>query len=185
MGGGGNDRTPGGTSGPTTDDTKPSPPAQENQDPFGDSVAPQGQPQGELTLRKLADALQDDQSAKELVDRTGVSRERLEQIAKAYEKVKSSPAGPGREIEVKPGDQTPAKPGSNLPGFDRSQRIKSMNRANQDAMPQDFLRGMNEGVRSEPPPEWRDKVQGYKSRIARSKATGKKRTAQPTPAGAP
>jgi len=185
MGGGGNDQTPGGPSGPIKDDSKPSPPAQENQDPFGDSVAPQGQPQGDLVLGKLADALQDAQSAKLLEERTGMSREKLEQFVKAYEKMKSSPAGPGREIEVKPGEQTPAKPGSNLPGFDRSQRIKSTNRANQDAMPEDTLRGMNEGVRSEPPPEWRDKVQGYKSRIARSKATGKKRTAQPTPAGTP
>src|SRR5439155_21002670 len=98
------------------DDTKPSPRAQESSDPFGDNVAPQGQPQSDLVLCNLSDALKDDKSAKDLEDATGLSRERLEQMAKPYEKPKSGPAGPGREIEVKPGERAPAKPGENLPG---------------------------------------------------------------------
>jgi hypothetical protein len=136
-----------------------------------------------LTLRKLHEALQDDQSAKLLEERLGMTRERLEQIAKPYEKVKSAPAAPGRDIEVKPGEQASVKPGTNLPGFDRSQRIGTKNLTDRGSMPQDTVKGMNEGVRSEPPAEWRGKVEGYKSRIARSKVTAKPRAAQPKTSG--
>jgi hypothetical protein len=97
-----------------------------------------------------------------------MTREQLEQIAKPYEKPKAGPAAPGREIEIKSGEQAPVKPGTNLPGFG-SQRIGSKNRTSGEAMPEDPIRGLNEGGRSEPPPGWRDKVEGYKTRIARSK----------------
>jgi hypothetical protein len=164
------------------DDTKPTPPADQSPDAFGDTVAPNNQPQTELTLRKLHEALQDDKSAKLLEERMGMTREQLDQFSRAYEKPKSGPAVPGRELEVKAGEQAPVKPGTNLPGFG-SQRIGTKNRSSSDAMAQDSVREMNEGARSAPPPEWRGPYQGYKSRIARSQVTGRTRPAQPKPSG--
>ena len=100
---------------------------------------------------------------------------------KKYEKVKTGPAGPGRELEVKVGEQAPVQPGSNLQGFG-TQRIGTKNRTNRNSMPEDTLREMNEGGRSEPPPEWRGKFEGYKSKIARSKvAASRPRTPQQKP----
>ncbi len=148
-------------------------------------MAPQGQPQSDLTLRKLSDALQDDKTAKLLEERTGISRERLEQFARPYEKVKSGPAGPGRQIEVKPSDQEPAKPAPNLPGLDRTQRFGTKNIRERNSLPQDPIRGLKQDLRSEPPPEWRSKFEGYKSRIARSKVITPRRPAQPKPASNP
>lgn len=143
---------------------------------------PQGQPATDLTLRKLSDALQDDKSAKLIEDRTGISRERLEQLARPYEKVKTAPAGPGRKIEVKSRDQEPAKPASNLPGLDKSQRFSTKNVRERGFQPEDSLRELKTGFRNEPPLEWKGKFEGYKSRIARSKVSTNRRTAQPKPA---
>jgi hypothetical protein len=134
-------------------------------------------------LRNLGDVLKDDQAAKELEDRTGMTREQLEQFAKKYEKPKSGPAGPGREIEVKPGEQTPVKPGENLPGFDRTQRMDSKSIRERGTMPQDTVRNMEQGWRSEPPPEWRGKVEGYKTKLARSRVTPTRRATRPPAAG--
>ena len=183
TGGGGNSKGPGVSGvGENKDDTKPSPPADQSPDAGGDDVAPKNQPQTELTLRKLHDALQDDQATKRLEERTGMTREQLEQFAKAYEKPKSGTVAPGRELEVKTGDPAPVKPSSNNPGFG-TQRIGTKNRTNSDAMPQDSIREMNEGIRSEPPPEWRGKWEGYKSRIARSQVGAKPKTALPKSSG--
>jgi hypothetical protein len=146
-------------------------------------VAPQGQAQSNLVLKNLADALKDDQAAKELEDRTGIPRERLEQFAKKFEKPKPGPAEPGREIEVKPGDQTPAKPGENLPGFDRTQRMDSKSIRERGTMPQDTVRNMQQGYRFEPPPEWRGRWEGYKSKLARSHVLPTRRAARTPAAG--
>ena len=49
----------------------------------------------------------------------------MEQFVKKYEKMKSAPAGPGREIQVKPGDRDsgPIKPAANLPGIGRQEPV--------------------------------------------------------------
>jgi hypothetical protein len=112
-----------------------------------------------------------------------MTREQLEQFAKPYEKPKAGPAAPGREIEVKSGEQAPVKPGTNLQGFG-SQRIGTKNRSSGEAMPEESVGGgLNEGGRSEPPPGWRGKWEGYKTRIARSKVAARSRPAQPKPTG--
>jgi hypothetical protein len=181
--GGGGATGPGAVSGePAKDDSKPSPPAQEPEDPFGDTVAPQGQPQTDLVLRKLNEALQDDQRTKDLEQRTGFSRELLEQFARKYEKPNLGPAGPGREIELKPGEQTAAQqPSPNLPGVDRTLRHSTKNLREKGTMPQDTIRDMNQGVRFEPPREWKGKWEGYLIKLARSKVTPPRRTAKPSP----
>jgi len=147
-------------------------------------VAPKGQPQSDLVLRNLSDALKDEKSAKDLEDATGLSRERLEQFAKKYEKPKSGPAGPGREIELKPGERDPAKPGENLPGFDRNLGTDSRTIRERGSMPQDTVRNNMQGAYVDPPPEWRGKWEGYKTKLARSNVMPK-RAAQPKAAGGP
>jgi hypothetical protein len=146
-------------------------------------VAPQGQPQGDLVLRNLHDALKDDRVAKDLEDRTGLSREQLEQFATKFQKPKSGPAEPGREIEVKPGEQEPAKPAANLPGVDSTRRFNRKISRDAGSLPQDTIHNNVEGFRFDPPPEWRGKWEGYKSKLARSQVTAKRSAnAKTTPA---
>jgi hypothetical protein len=99
--------------------------------------------------------------------------------------VKSGPAGPGRKIEVPSKEQAPAKPAPNLPGFERTQHYGTRNITERGALPEDDIRGLKTDVRNEAPPEWRSKVEGFKTRIARSKVTTTRRPAQPKPAGNP
>ncbi len=158
--------------GPTTpksanDDTKESPRAAEVQDQGADSVAPANQPQSNLNLRTLHEAMQDDAKAKQLEDATGYTREQIEQFARRYEKVKSAPAGPGRNIDLKGADQTDAKPSGSFPGLDPSTRFSTKNRRDRGTAPQDQIRDNLEGIRLEPPPEWRGKFEGYKNKLAR------------------
>jgi hypothetical protein len=133
-------------------------------------VAPAGQPQSELNLRGLHELLKDDKTAKQLEKDTGYSREQLEQFTKRYEKAKSAPAGPGRDIDLKGGEQSDAKPSANLPGLDSSTRFSTKNRRERGIAPQDQgsdARGNLEGVRFQPPPEWRGKMEGYKNKLAK------------------
>jgi hypothetical protein len=149
-------------------------------------VAPKGQPQSELTLRELSEALKDDQTAKNLEDRTGLTREQWEQYARKYEKTKSEPAGPGREIEVKPGDQPAAKPATDLPRLDRTQRFSTNSVRERGAIPQEKVRNsLVEGLRYEPPAEYRGKWEGYRSKLSRSRVTSGRPTARPKPAAGP
>ena len=137
QGGGGQSRVGGGAASgagtanpnPPKDDSKPSPPAQEPENRGGDTVAPEGQPQSDLVLRKLHDVLNDPASAKDLEQRMNMTREQLEQFVTKFKKVKSGPAGPGRDINVKPGEQTPVAPAANLPGLDAKTRFSSKNHA--------------------------------------------------------
>jgi len=141
-------------------------------------VAPDGQPQSDLFLRKLDDALKNDVSAKDLEKETGLSREQLEQFATKYKQLKSAPAGPGRDIDVKPGEQTPAQPSPNLPGLDPSTRFSNKNRRDRGSAPQDQVRDNLEGIRFQPPPEWRGKFEGYKNKLA--KVAAPKRATSPS-----
>ena len=111
------------------DDTKPSPPAQEPEDLGGDNVAPAGQPQSDLnSCAELHEALQDParrQGPRGKNEYDAASRS-INSCTK-YSKVKSAPAGPGREIKVKPGEQTPVPPAADLPGLDLKTRFSSKN----------------------------------------------------------
>ncbi len=111
--------------------------------------------------------MNDPSKAKELEDATGVTREQVEQFAKKYEKVASAPAGPGRDINVKPGEQTPAQPSADLPGLKPSTRFNSKNIRNRGTQPQDEIHDHAEGIRFEPPPEWRAKYEGFRNRLAK------------------
>jgi hypothetical protein len=112
--------------------------------------------------------------------RSGYTREQLEQFAKKYEKLKTGPAGPGREIEVKPGEESkPSQPSPNLPGFDRTRRSSSKNITGKGTVAQDSMRENLQGARYEPPTEFRGKWEGFKSKLGRSKATSPARSPAP------
>ena len=167
---------------PKDESTKPvTTRADEPENPGGDTVAPKNQPQSDLFLRKLDEALQDDAKAKDLERDTGVSREQLEQFAKKYEKMKSAPAGPGRDIKVKPGEQTAAQqPSPNLPGLGSSVSFSTAARRKSGSAPQDQLRDNNEAIRLTPPAEFRGRLEGYKNKLMKVAAPTPKRPAAPS-----
>jgi hypothetical protein len=139
--------------------------ANEPESQGGDTVAPSGQPQSDLFLRKLDEALQNDAKARDLEKDTGLSREKLEQFAQKFKKLKSEAAGPGREIKAKPGEQPAATPSANLPGLSSSVPFSTINRRRAGSAPHDEVRENLEGPRMEPPPEFRGRWEGYKNRL--------------------
>ena len=119
QGGGGNQNQAGdpGSDQLAKDESKPSPPAQEPANGFGnDDVAPAGAEQTNLQLGGLADALKDAATAKELEERTGLNKEQLGELAKKYEKPKVGAGRAAKDVEVKVGEQAAVGPGANLPG---------------------------------------------------------------------
>src|SRR5208283_1989685 len=136
------------------DESKPSPKAVDPDNPTGEDIAPQGQSQTEMVLRTVKDLLAKDAVTPDLEKETGMTREQMEQFVKKYEAGKSAPAGPGREIEVKPGEQGATdKPSANLPGIDRQNRFSTKNLKDRGATSKDDVRNNLEGLRFTPPPE--------------------------------
>jgi hypothetical protein len=187
VGGGGHKD---GTGDPGTDQTsedtsKPSPPAQDADNPFGSNpdVAPRGIDQSNLTLRgfsdALKDALKDPNAAKELEEATHMSKAQLEQFARKYEKPNVAPGREAKDVELNVGEQPAAKPGTNLPNV--TQRTSSTKIAGRGDMPRDTVRGNNEGNRLAPPRELQDRVHGYTRRLGKIQ-TGSGRAAPAKPA---
>jgi hypothetical protein len=164
------------------DNSKPSPPAAEPENPPNDDVAPEGQAQSDMVLRAVKDLLANDKVTPDIEKATGMNREQMEHFVKKYEARKSAPAGPGREVEVKPGEpNTKDRPGSNLPGIDRQSRFTNKNLKDRGTMATDDARDNLEGIRFTPPPELRGKFEAFKSTLAKSRT----RTApRPAPARA-
>ena len=52
-------------------------------------------------------------------------------------------------------------------GSSSSTRFSTKNRRGSGTAPQDQVRDNNEGVRFQPPPEWRGKMEGYKNKLAK------------------
>jgi hypothetical protein len=144
-------------------------------------VAPEGQPQSDLFLQKLHDALNDPASAKDLEQASNMTREQLDQFVTRYTKAKSAPAGPGRDIDVKPGEQAAVPPAADLPGIDPRTRISSKNLRGRDTMAQDDVHSNFEDIRFQPPKELRGKWEAFKNRL--SKVPAPKRAAKPAATG--
>lgn len=142
-----------------------------------DTVAPRDRPQSDLVLRTVRDLLENQADTSDLEAATGMSRTEIEQFVKQYERIESGPAGPGREIEVEPGASgEDARAASDLPGLG-NHSISTRALKDRGSIPQDEIRDNQEGVRFAPPPEFRGKIEGYKSAVSRSRAA--------TPRGAP
>ena len=142
-------------------------------------MAPKGAEQSDLTLKGVHEILNDPAKLKDLEQRDGITRSQLEQFVRKFEKVKAAPAGPGREIKIKPGEQTPAKPSADLPGLDPSVKFNSKTRTDSGSMPQDQLSNNFEGMRFQLPPELKEKYQQYTKSIA-NVAVGKSPAAAPS-----
>ena len=123
-----------------------------------------------MVLRTVKDLLANDAVTPEIENATGMSKAQMEQFVKKYEQPKSAPAGPGREIDVKPGEPSEAvKPSANLPDLGGHTRFSSKNITDRNAMAQDTVRNNAEGIRFTPPAEFRGKVEGYKNALSRSR----------------
>jgi hypothetical protein len=171
VGGGGAGNEPTDVPGemPDKDDSKPAPRAQEPENvPLPDDIAPAGTDQSSLQLRGLSDALKDAATAKELEDATGMSKEQLEQFVKKYEKPTLKAGREGKDVEVKVGEQAAAAPAANNPGA--GVRTFTTDKIRQRGIATDTARGNLEGARDVPPPEFRERVEGYKNRLARIKS---------------
>jgi hypothetical protein len=181
TGGGGTARTGGAAGEPAKDETQPSKRADEPESgsTSRNDVAPENQEQTDLVLRTLQDVLKDPEAAKKLEQETGLNREQLDQFVSQYKKVKSGPAGPGREITVKDSaDVASSKPSANLPGLDARTPFTTKNLRNRGTMAQDDVRNNQEGIRFQVPSEWRGKYEGYKNKL--SKVPAPKQTVRPT-----
>jgi len=113
-----------------------------------------------------------------------MTKEQLEQFAKKYEKPKVGPGREAKEVEVKVGEQPAAKPGQDMPGAG-VQSFTTDKIRQRGGIPQDTARGNVEGGRDTPPPEFRDRVAGYHSRLGRIRRTTPRPAApqKPAPAG--
>ena len=112
------------------------------------------------------------------IARAGMNREQIEQFVTQYKKMKSGPAGPGREIELNSGEQTESKPSANLPGLDAKTPFSTKNVRNRGTIPQDDVRNNLEGVRYQVPSEWRGKYEGYRNKLG--KVAAPKRKSRPS-----
>ncbi len=140
-----------------------------------------------MVLRTVKDLLAKDAVTPDLEKETGMTREQMEQFVKKYEAAKSAPAGPGREITVKPGDREATdKPSANLPGFGRQERFSSKNQKDRGQTVHDDTKDNIEGISFKPPPEFRSKFEGYRTSLARTRSASANRAAPPrttAPAG--
>ncbi|MGZ3434260.1 MAG: hypothetical protein ACXVA7_21055, partial [Isosphaeraceae bacterium] len=184
--GGGGTAGPGWTGEKAKDDSKPSPRAADPENPSGEDIAPQGQSQTDMVLRTVKDLLAKDAVTPDLEKETGMTREQMEQFVKKYENIKSAPAGPGREIAVKPGDRERTEhPSANLPGFGRQERYSTKSQKDRGQMVRDDVQNNLEGISFKPPPEFRSKFEGYRTSLARTRsgASSRPAPARPAPAG--
>jgi hypothetical protein len=135
-----------------------------------------------MVLRTVKDLLAKDAVTPDLEKETGMTREQMEQFVKKYENVKAAPAGPGREIEVKPGDRERTdRPSANLPGFGRQERYSSKSQKDRGQMVRDDVQNNLEGISFKAPPEIRSKLESYKSSLARGRSGASSRTVTPRP----
>ena len=184
MGGGGRPGAGGALPKAAPQEDEPTAPVPQRDDVgAGDSVAPQDRPQSDLVLRTIRDLLDKKADTSDVEKETGMSRSEMEQFVKQYEKVQSEPTGPGREIEVKPGQSgESARAAANLPGLDpRATSTRAIRE--RGAMPQDEIRDNQEGVRFAPPAEFRGKVEGYKNALSRSRAPSAAPATRPASGG--
>ena len=139
-----------------------------------------------MVLRTVKDLLAKDAVTPDLEKETGMTREQMEQFVRKYENVKSAPAGPGREIAVKPGDRERTDhPSANLPGFGRQERYSTKSQKDRGQMVRDDVQNNLEGISFKPPPEFRSKFESYRTSLARTRsgAFSRPAPARPAPAG--
>jgi hypothetical protein len=168
-GGGAEPGAPGGN--PPPDETKASPRAETPPLNSEETVAPQNVPPSEFTLRKVQELLKDPDAAKKLEQETGFTREQMEQFVQKFQKdrMPKGAARPGEEVQVKPGEHQPAGPSANLPGINPQTRFSTQTLRDRGAVATDQVRDNLEANRLIAPPEFRERVEAYKSTLSRSR----------------
>ncbi len=175
--GGGAPSGPGGSTGgeKAADDSQASPRAETKQQGVEDTVAPNDQPQTDLTLRRYRDLLDKDQVTPELLNVIGMSKEELNQFVKKYEqKAKTDPI-PGREVEVKPGKTPGLDPNIKLPGIDPGISSSTQVVRDRGGIARDTTRNVVEAQRFAPPQELRAGFDAYRNSLSRSKVVSPSR----------
>jgi hypothetical protein len=135
-------------------------------------VAPEGQAQSELNLKKIHELLNDPAALKDLQQREGITKSDIEQFVRKYEKVAAPPPGPGREINVKPGEEKPVLPAKDLPELG-PHTFSSRAKTDRGSMPQDDVANNVEDLRFRPPAELREKLTDYNNSLAKKGPGGK------------
>jgi hypothetical protein len=123
--------------------------------------------------------LKENKVTPELEKDLGMSKEQLDQFVKKFEKAPKTAAGGGREIDVKPGTPQEIDPNRKLPELTTGATASTKQMRERGSFVQDTLRGNNEGVRFEPPPEYRAGFDAFKSSLLRSRAIEGGRPATP------
>ncbi|WP_406693396.1 hypothetical protein V5E97_20435 [Singulisphaera sp. Ch08] len=155
---------------PSTDDKGELPPRAETPPAnSAETVAPDV-PQTDLVLNKLEELLKRNQVTPELEQATGMSREEMEQFVTKMKKLDKAPAGPGREIQVKPGVDRTFDPNRTLPELNPNARLGNRTDRAKGSVAQDDLRDNVQGARFEVPRELRSGFEAYKSSLSRSKS---------------
>jgi hypothetical protein len=139
-------------------------------------VAPDGAQQSDLVLKGIHEVLSDPAKLKDL-EKNGITRSQIEQLGKKYEKMKSAPPGPGREIKVKPGEQTATQPAADLPELDKSLKFSTKTQTDRGSMPQDQIANNNEDLRFRPPSDLKSKLIDYNNSLSNKFPGGKRPTA--------
>ncbi|WP_020466405.1 hypothetical protein [Singulisphaera acidiphila] len=163
---------------PSTEDKGELPPRSETPPAnAAETVAPDV-PQTDLVLNKLEDLLKRNQVTPELEQATGMSRDEMEQFVKKFKKPdKAAPAGPGREIQVKPGVDRTLDPNRTLSDLNPNARLGNRTERARGSVAQDDIRDNIQGARFEVPRELRPGFEAFKSSLSRSK------THRPTASG--
>jgi len=155
---------------PSTENKAETPPRSETPPAnAAETVAPD-MPQTDLVLNKLEDLLKRNQVTPELEQATGMSRDEMEQFVKKLKNVPKGPAGPGREIKVKPGAEQKFDPNRTLPELNPNARLGTRTDRTRGSVAQDQIRDNVQGARFEVPSELRSGFEAFKSSLSRSKS---------------
>jgi len=149
---------------------KPSPSTPTPPQNSDETVAPKNIPQSELTLRRLEDLLKNNQVTPELLKDGGFeSRDQMEQFVQQYRKTQKAPIGPGRDIQVKPGQSKNLRPAENLPGIDPKTSFSNRSNRDRGTVVRDEVRNNTEGERFLPPSDLQARINAYSNSLNRSK----------------
>ena len=177
-GGGGEGTAPGGGTG-KEDDSKPTEPVATPEQTSGETVAPKTVTPP-LILRKVKDLLEKGEVTPEVEKAVGMNRTEMKQFVEKFEKAPQTPTREGKEFELDPADAKakPFDPNRTLPDLNPTATINSDTIRKRGGVIQDQQRGLNEGIRFQPPAELRAGFEAYKKSL--SKPRSMKTSPRPT-----
>ena len=177
-GGGGGAGNPNQADTSRPDDSTPTEPVANREQTAGESVAPKNI-SPPLILRKVKDLLDKGEVTPDVEKAVGMNRTEMEQFVEKFEKAPTTPTREGKEFEFDPADPN-AKgkefdPNRTLPDLNPTATINTDTVRRRGGVVQDQERGLNEGIRFQPPAELRAGFEAYK----KSKSKGRRLNATP------